>query len=87
MLSVDDRPGAALTAADIRWELSPAPELPTDDLLTDALLAVAAYRQVARAFLHGLRALHVEHQEVREDRQRLRDENRELRAKLRSVRA
>jgi hypothetical protein len=87
---LDDRAGATITAADIPWELSPPPTLSSyfpvnqltgaaDDLLVDALLAADSYRQVARAFLHGLHALHVEHQRVRQDRDRLRAENRTLR--------
>lgn len=69
---------APLTAADIPWDLAPAPDVPhdPDDLLVETLVDVQSYRTVAQQAIHAL------HREMRECA-RLRARRDELRDELR----
>ena len=71
-----------LTAADLQWELAPAPDRPADDLLVDLILEAQAYRLLAQQAVHALHGQTGEVERVQRVLQHARDEFRSLRARV-----
>ncbi len=76
---------ATITADEICWALTeePTTTIDDDDLIVEALVEAAAYRQLAQRAIHTLHDLTVDHARLRNRHHRLLEEYRALRVRTR----